>query len=80
MPENKDKKIGVEIRGPSVLHGKRARLTRNEQEVIGVLLANDSQVNSDSFTFQYTDLNGAKCISHVTSDELHNIDEYLIDY
>jgi hypothetical protein len=81
MPEeNKEKKVGVEIHGPNILHGKRARLVRGEQEVIGVLLANDSQVNSDKFAFQFVNKHGVKSISQVTKDELQNIDEYLIDY
>ena len=74
------KKIGVEIRGPKVLHGKRARLMGGENEVVGVLLANDHQINSDKFVFQYVDANGAKCVSPLTSDEMDNINEALIDY
>ena len=45
MEEKKEKKVGTEIHGPDILHGKRVRLTRGEREVVGILLANDHQVN-----------------------------------
>ena len=62
MTEDKDKKVGIEIHGPSILHGKRARLIRGENEVTGILLANDSQVNSKNMVFQFVDSNGVKCM------------------
>jgi len=80
VDNNKEKKVGIEIHGPSILHGKRARLVRGENEVVGVILANDHQVNSKKLVFQFVDANGAKCISPVTADELQNIEEALLDY
>ncbi len=82
MTENSEKKkiFGKAFHGPTVLHGKRARLIRGENEVVGILLSNDHQINSDNFVFQYVDQNGVKCVSPVTSDELQDIDEALMDY
>ena len=77
---DREKKIGIEIHGPTTLHGKRARLMRCEREVVGVLLANDHQTNSKNMTFSFTDANGTKCISPVTSDEMDNINDALLDY
>ena len=76
----KEKKVGIEIHGPTTLHGKRARLTRGDQEVVGVLLSNSSQISSENMTFKFTDANGTNCISPVTSDELDNIQDALLDY
>ena len=76
----KKKKVGIEIHGPTILHGKRARFMRGENEVVGVLLANDHQVNSDKFVFQFVDKNGTTCVSQLTSDELKNIDDALVDF
>jgi len=80
MADKKEKQAGVEIHGPTTLHGKRARMVRGEEEVVGVLLSNDHQVNSKNMVFQFKDANGVKCISPVTADELMNMDEYLLDY
>ena len=80
MADNQKNKNGIEIHGPSILHGKRARLVRGENEVVGVILANDHQINSKNLVFQFVDANGAKCISPITADELQNIEEALLDY
>ncbi len=80
MVDEQDKKVGPEIYGPTTLHGKRARLKRGDNEVVGVLLSNDHQVNSKNMIFQFVDANGTKCISPVTSDELDNIQDALLDY
>jgi len=80
MPDSNEKKIGIEIHGPTTLHGKRAKLLRGENEVVGVLLSNDSQITSDNLVFQFIGANGAKCISPVSADELLNIEECLLDY
>ena len=80
MTEKKEKKVSAEIHGPRILHGKRAMLTRGEEEVVGVLLANDHQTDSKNMVFQFTDRNGIKSISPITSDEMENIEESLLDY
>ena len=80
MADNQEKKVGIEIHGPSILHGKRARLIRGENEVVGVILANDHQVNSKNLVFQFVDANGVKCISPISADEMQNIEESLLDY
>lgn len=80
MEDKQEKKFGIEIHGPTTLHGKRAKLMRGDNEVVGVLLSNDSQVNSKNLVFQYVDINGVKSISPVTADEMENIEESLLDY
>jgi len=80
MVDNQEKKIGPEIHGPTTLHGKRARMMRGDNEVVGVLLSNSSQISSENMIFQFVDANGTKCISPVTSDELDNIQDSLLDY
>ena len=80
MADSQEKKIGVEIHGPTTIHGKRAMLTRGDEEVVGVLLSQDHKKDSRNIVFQFVDANGAKCISPVTSDELDNIDDALLDY
>ncbi len=80
MADNQEKKIGPVIHGPTTLHGKRARLMRGENEIVGVLLAQNHQKNSENMVFQFVDANGTKCISPVTSDELDNIQDALLDY
>ena len=80
MADKKEKKIGIEIHGPKVLHGKRARLMRGENEVVGVLLANDHQTDSKNLVFQFVNEHGTKCISPVTGDELRDIEDCLLDY
>ena len=80
MADSQEKKEGIEIHGPTTLHGKRARLMRGDNEVVGVLLSNDHQINSKNMIFQFVDANGGKCISPVTSDELENIQDALLDY
>lgn len=79
MADSQEKK-GPEIHGPTTLHGKRAKLVRGDTEVVGVLLSNSSQVSSENMIFQFNDVNGNKCISPVTSDELDNIQDALLDY
>ena len=80
MADKQEKKVGPVIHGPTTLHGKRARLMRGENEVVGVLLSNSSQISSENMIFQYLDASGAKCISPVTNDELENIQDALLDY
>ena len=80
MADGKEKKVGVEVYGDAVLHGKRAVLTRGENEVTGVLLANDHQKKSENMVFQFKDANGVSCVSPVTKTEMKNIEDYLIDY
>lgn len=80
MEDSQEKKVGPEIHGPTILHGKRARLMRGDNEVVGVLLSNSSQVGSENMTFKFNDANGVTCISPVTSDELENIQDALLDY
>ena len=80
MTDSNEKKVGIEIHGPTTLHGKRARLVRGENEVVGILLANDSQTSSKNLVFQFVDANGAKCVSPVSADEMLNIEESLLDY
>jgi len=75
-----EKKIGIEIKGPTILHGKRAMLTRGKNDIVGVLLSNSSQMGKGDFVFQFTDNNGVKCVSPVTKEELENIQDCLIDY
>jgi len=68
----------IEIHGDTILHGKKAVLTRGNKEVTGVLLANDSQVKSEKLVFQFVNKDGVSCISPVTKEEVEHIDEYLI--
>lgn len=74
------KKTGIEIHGNTSLHGKRARLVRGDVEVAGVLLSQDNKVNTRNMIFQFVDANGKKSISPVTSDEMDNIQDALLDY
>jgi hypothetical protein len=80
MTNEQKKPDGPVIHGPTTLHGKRARLMRGDNEVVGVLLSNDHQVNSKNMIFKFNDANGKTCISPVTSDELENINDALMDY
>lgn len=80
MAEEQSKPDGPVIHGPTTLHGKRARLMRGDNEVVGVLLSNDHQINSKKMIFKFNDANGKTCISPVTSDELDNIQDALLDY
>jgi hypothetical protein len=74
------KKDGIEIKGPKILHGKRAMFTRNEKEVVGILLSKTHQVSSSEFIFKFKDENGATCVSPVTKEEMKFIEDYLLDY
>jgi hypothetical protein len=75
----KEKKEIV-VKSKVVLHGKRARLIRGENEVTGVLIAKDHQKNSNNFLFEFKDEKGNKCVSTVSKDELNDIEMYLLDY
>lgn len=76
----KKEKKPIIIKATETLHGKRAILTREGEEVAGIVLANDHQITSKNLSFQWKDSDGNKKISAVTTEEYENIAQCLIDW